>query len=121
MSRGPPPQSALAAALKIALARGLVTRCMRERGSVCDFMIHIAGYTAVITVVRSRRLHGSPAEMAAQAADPIARIRLVPEDPCRTREVWFCSPHGILRFFRVLNNGIIELDREGKPLENPRE
>jgi hypothetical protein len=115
MNRGPPPQSAIDAALKIALARGFVTCSKRGRGSVCDFIIHIAGYTAVILVLRSRRLHGSLAEMEAQAAEAIARLRLVPEDPCRSRELWACSPHGVLRFFRVLNNGLIELDRDGKP------
>lgn len=117
MTRGPPPQSAIDDAEKIAWARGFVTLCRRGRGSVCDFVIHAASHTAVVLVVRSRRLHGSLAEMQVQCAEPIARLRLVPQGLCRSLELWACSQYGGIRFFRIAGNGLLELRRDGEPLD----
>lgn len=116
MTRGPAPQSAIDDAMKIAWARGFVTVCHRARGSVCDFVIHAAEYTAVVMIVRSRRLHGTLAEMQAQCAEPIARLRLVPQAVCRSLELWACSPYGGFRFFRIQGTGLLELNRDGVPL-----
>ncbi len=119
MTRGPPPQSAIDDALKIAWARGFVTLCHRCRGSACDFVIHAVTYTAVVMIVRSRRLHGTLAEMQAQCAEPLARIQLVPQGLCRSLELWACSPYGGIRFFRVSGTGCLaELRRDGEPLDS---
>jgi hypothetical protein len=116
MTRGPVSQKAIDFALPVALARGFVTFCRQGRGSVSSFVIHAAGYTAVVSVLMSRRLHGTLAEMEAQFAESIARLRLVPPGLCRSRELWACSRHGGLRLFRVMEKGIIELGRDGEPI-----
>lgn len=116
MTRGPVPQQALDCSLPVALARGFVTTCARGRGSVCDFIIHAPDYTAVILVVRSRRLQGSLAEIESLHAEPLGRIRLVPPGSCRVRELWACSPKGAMRFFRVEQSKLVELGRDGKVL-----
>jgi hypothetical protein len=100
----------------VAQARGFLTCCSRGRGSVCDFVIHAPEYTAIVLVLPSRRLHGTLAEMEAQAGEAVARLRLVPAGLCRSRELWACSQYGRLRFFRVLDNGLHELDRNGNPI-----
>lgn len=121
VSRGPAPQSAIDAALKIAWARGFVTLCHRCRGSACDFVIHTAEYTAVVSIVRCRRLHGTLAEMQAQCAEPLARIQLVPQGPCRSLELWACSPYGGIRFFRVSGVGLLEeIRRDGELLNGDK-
>jgi hypothetical protein len=116
MRRGPVSQKAIDFALPVALARGFVTFCRQGRGCVSTLMIHAVGYTAVVSVLMSRRLHGTLAEMESQFADPIARLRLVPPGLCRTRELWACNRHGSLRLFRVMEKGIIELGRDGEPI-----
>jgi hypothetical protein len=116
MSRGPIPKKSIDAALATARARGLVSLCLRGRESVCDIVIHAPGLTIDAIIRRARRLHGSIAEIEHQFWESIARLRLVPEDPCRSREFWACSPRGVLRFFRVTNTGLLELDTSGKPL-----
>jgi hypothetical protein len=57
-----------------------------------------------------RRLHAPVVEIMRQFKDAIEKLRLVPDDPCRSRELWTCSPYGGLRFFQVLQNGLVELD-----------
>ncbi len=112
MSRGPPTKS-IDVALPVAWARGYVIMSRRERGSVCTFEIHVAAYTAVVLVVRCRRLHGSLAEMETQYPEQLARLRLVPQGICRSLELWACSPYGGIRFFRVSGTGLVELGRDG--------
>ena len=116
MSRGPIPEKAMDVALAAARTRGLVSLCHRSRECVCDIVIHAPGVTIDAMIRRSRRLHGSLAEMENQFAECLARFRLVPEDPCRSREFWACSQYGVLRFFRVLQSGLVELDSSGRPL-----
>lgn len=116
MSRGPVSQKAIDFAMPSAYARGFVMFCRRGRGSVATFVIHAAAYTAVVAVVRSRRLHGTLAEMELQCAETIGRLRLVPAGLCRSLELWACSDHGGIRFFRVMPKGIIELGRDGEPI-----
>lgn len=116
MRRGPVSQKAIDFALPAALARGFVTFCRQGRGSVSTFVIHAAGYTAVVSVLMSRKLHGTLAEMEYQFGDAISRLRLVPPGLCRTRELWACNRHGSLRLFRVMEKGIIELGRDGEPI-----
>lgn len=117
IARGPPPKSAINDSIKIAWARGFVTPCQRGRGSACDFVIHATTYTAVVLIMRSRRLHASLAEMQAQCAEPLGRLRLVPQGLCRSLEIWACSQYGGIRFFRVNGSGFVELRRDGEPLD----
>jgi hypothetical protein len=116
MSRGPIPKQAIDAALAVARARGVVSLCQRSRESVCDIVIHAKGVTIDAMIRRCRRLHCSLAEMECQFEEALARLRLVPEDPCRSRELWACSPYGVLRFFRVLRAGLVEIDAAGRLL-----
>jgi hypothetical protein len=116
MSRGRLSQKALDVALPVAWSRGFVTLCRREQDCVCDFVIHAAAYTSVVLVQRSRRLHGTMTEMEVQFSEHINRIRLVPQGPARSLELWAASPHGVLRFFRITRTGLAELRRNGDPI-----
>ena len=105
MSRGPPPEKAIRLALPIAKARGFVTFCRRERGSICDFIILCPGLTAVVRLGRTKRLHGSLADMEFQFAGAAAGLRTVPPDPARSCEIWACDYYDNIRFFRVERTG----------------
>jgi len=120
MSRGRPPLKTLDVALPVAWSRGFVTLCRRERNSVCDFVIHAAAYTAIVLIQRSRRLHGSIGEMEVQFAEHISRLRLVPQCPGRSLELWTGSPYGVLRFFRVTGTSLVELCCTGEPIAGKR-
>jgi len=118
MTRGPLPEKAIKAALAIARARGIVSFCLRSRESVCDIVIHAPVQTINAIVRRCRRLYGPLAEMEYQFWESLARLRLVPENPCRSRELWACSPYGTFRFFRVMDDGLVELDSSGLSIAN---
>jgi hypothetical protein len=115
MSRGPIPNKSIEAALAAARGRGIVSLCRRSRESVCDIVIHAPVLTINAMIRRCRRLHGSHAEMETPFWESLAWLRLVPDAPCRSRELWACSPYGVLRFFRVTNAGLVELDSSGHP------
>ena len=116
MNRGPAPKNGIDLALPVAWARGFVTLCAGGRGSVCHFVIHAEGYTAVVVIQRFRKLHGSVKEMESACRETIAGIKLVPPGLCRSLEVWAYNRHGALRFFRIAGTGLIELKKDGEPM-----
>ena len=121
MTRGPLPGKAIGEALPVAHARGLVSIAKRVSGCICDFVIFCTALTAVVRVARTRRLHGSLAEIEAQFREHLALLRLVPPDPSRSLELWVGGDCGGLRFFRIGNPGLVEIDREGVPVPGREE
>lgn len=69
----------------IARARGFVSFCQRSRESICDIVIHVEALTIDAMIRRCRRLHGSFAEIENPFWESLAQLRLVPENPCRSR------------------------------------
>ena len=116
MSRGPPPAKGFDAALPIANARGHVMHFRRTRGSTADLMVSGSGILAIIRLQNAPRLYGMPAEIAREFYDAIARLRIHPTGGPVSRELWLYSRYGVLRFFRVLDDGIVEIGADGKVL-----
>jgi hypothetical protein len=116
MSRGPFPSKGFDAAIPIAKARGHVEHFRRMRGNTADLMVSGGGLLAIIRIQNAPRLYGTPAEIAREFYDAIARLRLHPAGGPVSRELWLYSRYGVLRFFRVLDNGIVELGADGKVL-----
>jgi hypothetical protein len=56
-----------------------------------------------------------------EAADEHAGLRIIASSPAISRELWICSPRGNFRFFRVLADSLVELDRDGQllPAQSP--
>jgi len=117
MTRGPVPQKSIDTALPVARARGLVACCTPGRESTCDFVICETSRTTFVRVRPCRRLHCPVQEIAEQYAEPLGRLRLVPNAAGRSRELWICGQYGTLRFFRIEDTGLLEIDRNGKPQE----
>jgi len=76
------------------------------------------GFVSFIAVKRLDRLAVLPEDILHDFAAVIAMLRFIVSSPVVSRELWLRTPHGAWRFFRVLDNGIIELDRDGMVLEN---
>jgi hypothetical protein len=55
-------------------------------------------------------------EIADDFKDEITHLRIIARDSAITAELWLRSKHGTWRFFMVTATGLVELDREGKPL-----
>jgi len=116
MSRGPLPSKGFDAALPIARARGHVEHFRRMRGNTADLMVSGSGILAIIRFQNAPRLYGTLAEIAREYYHAIARLRLHPAGGPVSRELWLYSRYGVLRFFRVLDNGIVEIGADGKIL-----
>jgi hypothetical protein len=117
MSRGPLPSRGFDAALPVARARGHVEHFRRMRGNTADLMVSGSGILAIIRLQNAPRLYGTIAEIEWEFRDAIARLRIHPAGGPVSRELWLYSRYGVLRFFRVLDNGIVEIGADGKILD----
>ena len=113
MTRGRKPLMALREAVLIAQKRGEVRQFMHEPGLICNFIIYCLGFTALVRIKRVTRVHCSHAWIEAEAADALATLRAIAPGTGISRELWVFLPRGAFRFFRVENDGLVELDRDG--------
>jgi hypothetical protein len=116
MIRGPLPSRGFDAALPVARARGHVEHFRRMRGNTADLMVSGGGFLAIIRLQNTPRLWQDIPEIEWQFADAIARLRLHPAGGPVSRELWLYSRYGVLRFFRILENGIVEIGADGREL-----
>jgi hypothetical protein len=116
MIRGPLPSRGFDAALPVARARGHVEHFRRMRGNTADLMVSGSGILAIVRLQNAPRLYLTLAEIALEYYDAIARLRLHPAGSPVSRELWLYSRYGVLRFFRVPDDGIVEIGADGKIL-----
>ncbi len=120
MTRGRPPQKALDEALPIAQARGDILLFTGEPAFDCDYMFLATDRLCIVRVKRTRHLWCTPGQMEAQCHEAIQQFRHLPSPAFVSREIWFWSPYGVFRFFRIDDAGLVELDEGGKVLAIPR-
>lgn len=116
LSRGPKPRRALKAAIPIAELRGRVQMAKSGPESLYDFTIVSAVPVAFIRIKYAARILAPLAEIAAEFREAILELGAVTHDNAISRELWLCSKHGTLRFFRIIAEGLVELGRDGKLL-----
>jgi len=116
MPRGRKPKEAIRSALRIAEKRGEVDQVRFRPGMICTFIIYCAGLVAHVRVKRMRHIRCPEQTLEREAADELAALRIIASLPKISRELWICSPKGNFRFFRVMDDSPVELDRDGQPL-----
>ncbi len=119
MSRGLPSKKALAAAVPVAQARGQVIFLRQYPGTTCDFLISEPCGLTVVSVKRSLRIRASPGEIFRQFYETLTGIRSAEHPPGIAREFWLWSKYGTMRFFWIDGAVLIEIDRQGVPLNPP--
>ena len=119
MTRGRPPQKALDDAVPIAKARGRLMQFVDEAAFECDSMFLSADRLCCVWVKRTRHHWCTPEGMEAQCSEAVIKYRQIPAPAFLSLEIWFWSPYGIFRFFRIEDAGLVELDRDGKVLMAP--
>jgi hypothetical protein len=117
MSRGPRPRRALDTAIPIAQQRGIVQVTGSGPELLYDFTIVSAIPVAFVRVKYAGRILATLPDIAADFHEAISRLRSIAYDAAISHELWLCSKHGTLRFFSVTADSLIELGRDGKPLE----
>ena len=120
MSRGPPPARGFDVAIPVALMRGRVMRFQTAQDHICDFTIAGNGILALVRLMMATRLHASIAEISRDYSDAVNGLYAIPFGGPVSRELWLYSRYGILRFFRLAETGLIEIDGYGFPFVNGR-
>lgn len=116
MPRGRFPVKALEAAMEIAVKRGLVRMYEHGPGSIATFAIVRPGLLAEVRIKRLRQIGCTKESLDRDAAQEIAGLKMYPSCPQISRELWGVSPDYFIRFFRIVENGVIELGSDGEPL-----
>lgn len=120
MSRGPPPDKGFEAALPVALMRGRVMFFRQSHDGVCDFMIAGNGILALVRLMMAQRIRAPIMEIARDYSDAVDGLYTIPFGGPVSRELWLCSRYGTLRFFRLAETGLIEIDACGFAFVNGR-
>lgn len=118
MTRGPPPAKGFDVAIPVALMRGDVMLFQRSPGNVCDFTIVGNGILAMVRLMMILRLHATIAEITIEYAAAVHGLCTIPFGGPLSRELWLYTRHGTLRFFRVTEAGLVEIDSFGFPFVN---
>nr|WP_320161429.1 hypothetical protein [uncultured Methanoregula sp.] len=116
MPRGRFPVKALAAAMAVAVKRGLVRMYERGPGSIATFAIVRPGRLAEVRIKRLRRICCTKETLERDAEQEVTGLKMYPSCPQISRELWGISQDYFIRFFRILENGILELGSDGEPL-----
>jgi hypothetical protein len=83
---------------------------------LCNFVIYMIGLVAHVRVRRIERIRFITEWLEREAAGDLATLRFIASSPEISRELWVYSPKSAFRFFQVLENSLVELDRSGNPL-----
>jgi len=118
MRRGPPPTKGFDIAIPIAMGRGSVMLFQQLPEHVCDFTITGNGIFALVRIMATTRLHEAVAEISWEYSCAITWLSTLPFGGPISRELWLYSRYGTIRFFRVLETGLIEIDCHGFPFVN---
>jgi len=118
MSRGPPPTRGFDVAIPVALMRGRVMRFQPSQDHICDFTIAGNGILAMVRLMMATRLHAPIAEITWVYSEAVNGLCAIPFGGPVSRELWLYSRYGMLRFFRLAETGLIEIDGYGFPFVN---
>jgi len=118
MSRGPRPHRALAEAIPIAKARGIVQLALSGPERVFDIAIISKLPVTFARVMFAPEILATMQQLAGDFNEEIAQLRVIARDAAITAELWLRSKHGTWRFFLVTPNSLVEIDREGERLES---
>ncbi|OPX62871.1 MULTISPECIES: hypothetical protein [unclassified Methanoregula] len=116
MTRGRKPKEAIRSAIRVAEKRGEVDLVRFRPGMIATLLIYCAGFVVHVRIKRMRHIRCSEQALELEASEDLAALRLIAESLQISRELWICSPRGNFRFFRVLADSLVELDRDGQPL-----
>ncbi len=118
MTRGPRPHRALAEAIPIAKARGIIQLALSGPERVFDIAIISKVPVTFTRVMFAPAILATIQQLAKDFKEEIAQLRIIARDAAITAELWLRSKHGTWRFFLVTPSTLVEIDREGKRLES---
>ena len=113
MKRGPVPARGFEVAIPIAQMRGSVMHFRQSQWYAGDFTIAGNGIFAVVRLRRAQRIRATIGEITRIFDEDIRSLATIPGGGPLVRELWLYSRHSVLRFFRLEETGLIEIDCYG--------
>lgn len=116
MSRGPPSKRTWAEAIPVARQRGTIQMAARGQENLYDFTIVSSLPVAFVRVSYCANIHAPVVEIKTNFQDLLSRLSRISRHDAISRELWLRSRHGSWRFFRLVENVLVELGWNGLPL-----
>jgi len=116
MTRGPVPVIAIRQAVRQGAERGTILDRDQVRECRTDLFLFCAWITVFVRIRRSPRHILTPDDGCAAFKAEIHDLRHVPLTSVTARELWLLSPWGTWQYFRILDDRVIEIRRDGVPL-----
>jgi len=113
MTRGRPPRQATREAMAIAEKLGTVREGSNLKGSSADLSIFCTHVTIFVRVRRTRSHINGILDIAGKYKDDLMRLRAIPLTGVVLRELWVRSPNANWQYFRILDDGIMEIHNSG--------
>ena len=104
MTRGPRPHRALAEAIPIAKARGIIQIALSGPERIFDIAIISKVPVTFTRVMFAPEILATIQRLADDFKEEIAQLRVIARDTAITAELWLRSKHGTWRFFLVMPN-----------------
>ena len=117
MTRGPRAKKAIEVAKRIAAERGDVLEIFPVPGLPADFIIFARDRVIFVLVKRTRRHLPDAAWIALDYAQELNRIQRMPPCLVVSGELWVIAPWGTVQYFRIIPGPVVEVRRDGLPLE----
>lgn len=114
MSRGPRPYRALAEAVPLAKACGVVQLAIIGPERIFDIAIVSKLPVVFARVMFAPMILASMQDLTDYFKEEIARLRIIARDAAVMPELWLRSKHGTWRSFLVMPDSLAEIDCEGK-------
>jgi hypothetical protein len=110
----------IAIALPVATRRGHVMIFIPSLFNIGDFIIAGAGAFVIVRIRYTEKLHLDIRQIETDFQTTIAGLRSVPRPGPVSCELWLYSRYGTLRYFRIGDTGIDEVDCNGfLPADSP--
>nr|WP_319376572.1 hypothetical protein [uncultured Methanoregula sp.] len=116
MTRGPVPVVAIRQAVRNAADRGTILDRDQLREFRAELTLFCTWITVFVRVRRSRQHILTPDDCSAKFKSEIHGLRRVPLTSVTARELWLLSPWDTWQYFRILDDRVIEIRRDGVPL-----
>ncbi|MDP3395138.1 MAG: hypothetical protein Q8S57_00490 [Methanoregula sp.] len=116
MTHGPKPKMAIDKAAKNTTIRGTVLNISRMPGFFTDLLLFTGTQVVFIRVMRIRTHECDPKEIEWMFKEVIHGLRNVPLSPVVCREIHVLAPWGAWQYFRIDDDRVIEVRRDGSPL-----
>ena len=116
MTRGPVPVVAIRQAVRQGAERGAILDQEQIRECRADLILFCTWITVFVRIRRSPRHILTPDDCCAKFKAEVHGLRRVPLTSVTARELLLLSPWGTWQYFRILDDRVIEIRRDGVPL-----